>query len=277
LLVLALALGGCAREPAIQAAPAPPAEAPPLPPPPPPPPVPYSPEQARTLTREALEPLQAGDEATARTMLEQAQKHDPAYELPKRLLQQITGDPQRDYGAASFPYRVERGDTLATIAQRFLNDKYLFYALAKYNDIKVPRSLQVGQTLRIWGKAPRMAPAKVPPPDLAETGKAEHKRDAPPVAVEPAKAKSDLAKNDDATRLAAADARREQAVTLHREATAELSRQNLCRAIALWDRVVELDPEQKLAHVKRAQALDLREKLCRIDETRCCVLEARRR
>jgi tetratricopeptide (TPR) repeat protein len=75
----------------------------------------------------------------------------------------------------------------------------------------------------------------------------------------------------DAARLAAS-ARKEQAALLNKEATAEFSRQNLCTAISLWNRVIELDPEQRLAPMKRAQALELREKLCKIDETRCCAL-----
>jgi tetratricopeptide (TPR) repeat protein len=247
-------------------------------------------------------------------MLEQAQLLDPSYDLPRRLLQQIFSDPQRDYGTQSFNYRVERGDTLATIAQRFLNDKYLFYALAKYNDIKVPKNLTVGQTIRIWGKPPRVAPPKVAAvesalePKIAEPPRAAVEPPAkapepPPVPevpkVSPARAEADklvaqgqraqqagkaeaavaaydaAARRDpshpDAARLAAS-ARKEQAALLNKEATAEFSRQNLCTAISLWNRVIELDPEQKLAPMKRAQALELREKLCKIDETRCCAL-----
>jgi tetratricopeptide (TPR) repeat protein len=313
---IALVLAGCATEAKKDTAAEAKVEAPPPPPPPPPKPVVHSPEQARALTRDALEPLQAGDEEKARVMLEQAQLLDPGYELPRRLLQQIFSDPQRDYGSQSFTYRVERGDTLATIAQRFLNDKYLFYALAKYNDIKVPKNLTVGQTIRIWGKPPRVAPPRVAAaesalePRVAEPPRpqveAPAKPPEPPPApapevpkVSPARAEADklvaqgqraqqtgrpeaaLAAYDaalkrdpshpDAARLAAS-ARKEQAALLNKEATAEFSRQNLCTAISLWNRVIELDPEQRLAPMKRAQALELREKLCKIDETRCCAL-----
>jgi tetratricopeptide (TPR) repeat protein len=298
---VALVLAGCAGDGAKKdAPPEPKVEAPPPPPPPPPKPVVHSPEQARSLTRDALEPLQAGDEEKARVMLEQAQLFDPSYELPRRLLQQIFSDPQRDYGTQSFTYRIERGDTLATIAQRFLNDKYLFYALAKYNDIKVPKNLTVGQTIRIWGKPPRVAPPKVAaaestlepklpePPPVPEVPKASPARvEADKLvtqgqrAQQAGKAEAAVAAYDaaarrdpshpDAARLAAS-ARKEQAAQLNKEATAEFSRQNLCTAISLWNRVIELDPEQKLAPMKRAQALELREKLCKIDETRCCAL-----
>jgi tetratricopeptide (TPR) repeat protein len=312
--MIAFVLAGCATEAKKDTAAEVKVESPPPPPPPPPKPVVHSPEQARALTRDALEPLQAGDEEKARVMLEQAQLLDPGYELPRRLLQQILSDPQRDYGSQSFAYRVERGDTLATIAQRFLNDKYLFYALAKYNDIKVPKNLAVGQTIRIWGKPPRVAPPRVaaaegalepriaepPRPPLEAPAKPPEPPPAPEIAkVSPARADADklvtqgqraqqtgrpeaaLAAYDaalkrdpshpDAARLAAS-ARKEQAALLNKEATAEFSRQNLCTAISLWNRVIELDPEQRLAPMKRAQALELREKLCKIDETRCCAL-----
>jgi tetratricopeptide (TPR) repeat protein len=328
-LACLLALAGCVSEPVEKQERAPESrvEAPPAPPPPPP--VVLSPEQARSLTRDALEPLQAGDEVTARALLEQAQKLDPAYDLPRRLLQQIASDPQREHGATSFPYRVERGDSLASIAQRFLNDRYLFYALARYNDIKVPKNLHVGQTIRIWGKAPKVAPpkaqglvdlsrpepVKVAPPkpqSAAEAARPEPPKpiEAPVVAEAPKPKATDPARleadryvaqgqqqqkagsleaavrsydtanrrdptHPEAARLAAA-ARKEHAGALHKEATAEFSKQNLCRAIALWDRTIELDPEQRLAMAKRAQALDLRDKLCKIDETRCCALEGRR-
>lgn len=319
---LAFVLAGCAGDGAAkkETTAEPKVEAPPPPSPPPPKPVPYSPEQARSLTRDALEPLQTGDEEKARAMLEQAQLLDPGYDLPRRLLQQIFSDPQRDYGSQSFTYRVERGDTLATIAQRFLNDKYLFYALAKYNDIKVPKNVAVGQTIRIWGKPPRVAPPKPPAsesvleaPRAPESARAPEPPRAPVEAVKPAEAppvpevpkvsparleadrlvaqgqkaqqagrpEAALAAYDaalkrdpghpDAARLAAS-ARKEQAALLNKEATAEFSRQNLCTAIGLWNRVIELDPEQRLAPMKRAQALELREKLCKIDETRCCAL-----
>ena len=54
--------------------------------------------------------------------------------------------------ASAFPYEVRRNDTLSAIAGRYLGDIYSFYILARYNDIKVPKLVAGGQTIRIPGK-----------------------------------------------------------------------------------------------------------------------------
>src|SRR5689334_17477692 len=84
-LLAVVIAGGCATPPADQApapTPAKPAQAPPPSPPPPTPPVPVEPAkpapvplnkpQAEKLTKEAIDLLQKGEEAAARTTLEQA-------------------------------------------------------------------------------------------------------------------------------------------------------------------------------------------------------------
>ena len=51
----------------------------------------------------------------------------------------------------------------------------------------------------------------------------------------------------------------------HAEGTAAFARQDLDKAIAAWDRVLVLDPENQNARLKRQQAIDLKERLKRFD------------
>ena len=49
------------------------------------------------------------------------------------------------------------------------------------------------------------------------------------------------------------------------EASAAFARQDLDKAIASWDRVLALEPDNQNAKLKRQQALDLKEKLKKYD------------
>ena len=64
--------------------------------------------------------------------------------LALSLSRQMTVDPVTTLGRESFAYTVRPGDTLAVLAQRQLGDAYLFYLLARYNDIKVPKLTNAG-------------------------------------------------------------------------------------------------------------------------------------
>jgi len=145
------------------------APAPPAPPPAPPaaapePPVPYSPATAQRLTIAAIEMLEQGHEEQAAVELRRALQSDPNHRLAQSMLRQIEADPTAVLGRESFPYRVQPGETLSRIAQRFLGDVHQFYILARYNDIPVPRQLHGGQLLRIPGKAPPPGTASAAPP-----------------------------------------------------------------------------------------------------------------
>ena len=49
------------------------------------------------------------------------------------------------------------------------------------------------------------------------------------------------------------------------EGSAAFARQDLDKAIASWDRVLALDPDNQNAKLKRQQAIDLKERLKRFD------------
>jgi LysM repeat protein len=123
-------------------------------------------QQSSKLTQQnVIELLQNGDETGARSSLEQALRLDPGNELAHKLMDQIKSDAHKDLGSISFAYTVQPDDTLGKLAQRFLNDRYRFYSLAKYNDMRVPNKLAVGQVIRIPGNEPKISTPKVKPVD----------------------------------------------------------------------------------------------------------------
>ncbi|MCU0896250.1 MAG: LysM peptidoglycan-binding domain-containing protein [Burkholderiales bacterium] len=265
----AIALAGCASAPPPPPAPAPVVEAPPAPAPEPaPPPAPVltgaeAKTRAQTLIRQSYDSLNDGDEARARADLQEAMKLDPDSKQAACLMKGITADPVATLGRDSTTYTVRPGETMGRIAQRALGDLCEFYLLARYNQIKVPKQLAAGQTLRIPGKvalaAPDAAPARpgsdklpdvaVPttappaaPPVPAPTAEPVPPREAPaavkPVTTSPAKNQALID-------------------TYQRNAQAAFRRQDLATAISEWDKVLALDPNNELAKARRQEAIEL--------------------
>lgn len=289
-LVAALALSACATKPAD-----PPAEAPaitpaPAPAPePPPPPTPVMQAQSQKVAQGVVELLEAGNEEQARAELQRALTLDPANKLALNLQKQMTEDPQATLGRESFPYVVRSGDTLSRIAGRFLGDIYAFHILARYNNIKVPRQVGEGTTIRIPGKAPppetarptRPAPAKpepaaepAPPPVAAapaapaEPSAGEKAFRAAEASAKAGNLERALADYKQAASLGVAaagpkaDATSKRLVDTHsRNARSALARQDLDGAIKSWDKVLELDPANDTAKLERQKALRLKEKV----------------
>ncbi|WP_189687137.1 LysM peptidoglycan-binding domain-containing protein, partial [Pseudorhodoferax aquiterrae] len=172
LMAVLVLLTGCAAppKPAPESAPSRmPAPAPPPAPEPPPPRAPQRPAtpaeaaQAQKMARAVIDLLEAGKEDEARAELERALALDFNNKLALNLMRQITMDPA-ELGRESFNYTVRPSDTLSRIAQRFLNDLYAFYILARYNGIAVPKQISSGQVLRIPGKPPAGGAAAAPEP-----------------------------------------------------------------------------------------------------------------
>lgn len=251
-------MAGCATPPPAEPKPAPaPAAAPATPPPaaePPAPPAepapagPVSAQAAQRLALSATEMLEVGHEEQALAEIQRALQADPANRLAQSLLKQIQTDPQVLLGREYFSYRVQPGESLSRIAGRFLNDVHLFYALARYNDIKVPRQLQGGQMIKVPGKAPPPTAAPAPP---AAAVPAPPPPPPPAVAPPPAPAPAPAA----AARSPAPSSTEVIIAQEYRRGLALMAQQKPAEAIEAFDQVLERDPAHANAKLKRAQAL----------------------
>lgn len=204
------------------------------------------------LVAGAIELLEQGNEEQASADLQRALQLDPQHRLAQTLLRQISADPVAVLGRESFRYTVQPGESLSRIAQRFLGDVHLFYILARYNDIKVPRQLAGGQTIRVPGRAP--VPGSAPPAAAAPVAPAPAPAPAPAAAAPtPAPAPS-AAPTDRNAAIARAT----------RAARAAFARQDLDTAIKQWDLVLELDPQNTTARLERQRAVELKDRLSKV-------------
>ncbi len=298
-LTALLLAGGCATPPPAPVAPAPVAPPPVVVAEAPKPVAPVVPEltpaqakaQAQRLAIETIDLLQNGDEAGARAKLEQAQALDASNDLARKLMDQIKADPQKELGAVSFRYTVQRDDSMSKLAQQYLGDRFRFYILARYNDIQNPSRLAAGQVIKIPGKAP--------PPGAAAAAAAPRApapaADAPDESIKLASVDSatprnassalmqqgldmqragnlegayeafrDAAQRDPGNRDAVLQrdaARTQLARRYERDATQAFQRQNLDEAIAKWDKVLALEPGNQKAKLERERAIDLRKRM----------------
>jgi tetratricopeptide (TPR) repeat protein len=226
---------------------------------------------AAKLALAAVDLLETGNEEQAAADLKRALGLDPSNKLAQSLNRQMTEDPVARFGRESFPYVVKSGDTLSRIAGRFLGDIYLFHALARYNNIKVPRQVGEGQTLRIPGKAP--------PPELAKPAVAA---DNPAAEASPAQQafrggqaaekagdldrayseyKTAANQNYPGAGVALVNVRKKLVDKHSKAARTALARQNLDGAIEAWDQVLALKPGDETALLERQKVLRLKEAL----------------
>lgn len=304
----ALILAGCATAPPPQPATPQPtpsdsarSDAPPAPPPTPrPPPSVAEQQQANKTALRVADLLEAGNEVDARAEIDRALALDPNNKLALNFQRQMTVNPRATLGEESYPYTVKPGESLSKIAGRFLGDIYGFYLLARYNDIKVPRLVSAGQTIRVPGKAPppearppREARPVEPKPRPPQEVEPPAPPPAPPVAPPPPPPQDSLSPAKKAYRegLAAqkvgnkdrayqsfrqaekldpshaeartrADQLRRELVQQHeRNARSAMARQDLDGAVRSWDRVLEIDPGNDTARLERQKTLKLQENL----------------
>lgn len=147
-------------------------------------------QQAQKEALAAVDELEDGHEDEARALLRKAIALDPNNKLALSLMRQLTADPWLMLGRESFSYTVKPGESLSRIAGHHLGDIYLFYILARYNDIKVPRLVAGGQVIRVPGKAPppeerEPAPRPAPKPARVPKHAPAPGSAAPPAAPEP--------------------------------------------------------------------------------------------
>ena len=162
--------------------------------------------------------------------LEAALQAHPGDADAKLLLAEIDQDPKVMLGEHGHQYRVRPGESLEWLAQRFLGDRRLFYALARYNDILVPDDSVVGKVLiiptpstpvarrpvRVRDRPPTPAAPQAPPAPQVAAG-------APPIVHNPA-----------------------QAGALRATALENMSRGRIDLAVALLEKAQTLDPGNPL-------------------------------
>jgi LysM repeat protein len=208
-------------------------------------------QQARIL-------LNDGEEDKARAELECGQLIDAENKQVACLLRGINMDMSSAEAGDSTPYTVRTGETLGSIAQRFLGDSCEFYMLARFNRMKSPKQLSVGQVIRLPGRvnvaAPPPPPVTTVPVKPAPVPVAPKQETPPPPPVEAVKKPEPKPEPSPAGRKAEVE-------RLYRRGVEEYRRQNLAAAISAYDAVLALDPSHGGARVGRQQAVELQEKL----------------
>jgi LysM repeat protein len=126
----------------------------------------------RERVRLAVELLGDGEEPRAERELRAALDEQPNNSAARRLLQQITDDPRTLLGVSSRSYTVRQGETMSALAERFLGDPLLFYALARYNNLSAPNQLAAGQRLMIPHRPGAPVSASAPPASASTPGAA---------------------------------------------------------------------------------------------------------
>jgi tetratricopeptide (TPR) repeat protein len=233
-----------------------------------------SPQEVQRSVAAAIEFLQAGQEEAAEAELNKVLQSDGNNRLAQSLLRQIKEDPATALGRESFPYRVQPGESLSRIAQRHLNDLHLFYILARYNNIKVPRNLAGGQIIRLPGKGPPVSASSATAPATAAPAATAAGATSPlgstgavaPSATPPAAQPSapTAAATEAAAASRAAKARSDAIARHSRAARAAFAKQDLDGAIRAWDAVLELEPDNRTAQLEKQKVLGLKERLGKV-------------
>jgi tetratricopeptide (TPR) repeat protein len=201
--------------------------------------------------------LEDGNAAHARVDLRAYLVQNPSSKLGSSLLEQIDRGPDVLLGETFFNYEVKANESLSELAERFLNDRYKFWALARYNGIASPMKIVAGQKLRIPGvQKAELQTTKVLAADDEEVARRlaeeqQEKRDAAAKA-EPAKA------------IALIDPVR--AMALRKIGLENLQRGKIDAAISLLKQALDLalgTPSLAVIQKDLSRALQLKERLKR--------------
>lgn len=271
---LLLVLGGCAQLQGLIHPQQKVVAAPPVPPPAPlaapaPPPV-----ELHPLAWIVNQQLQHGHYQDGERYLRRYLEAHPGDHAAEALLHQLTDDPRQRLGAPAEVHVVQAGESFSTLARRYLGDGNLFVILARYNGSDDPSRLWVGEkvklpkTRRDVARANSRTPVAAPADPVATRSQALQRESLSLLRSGQenlALAKLDSALKEDpglASDGAGADSLRRQVVsTCHERAIVLYRDQKLAPAIALWDRVLEIEPGYEPAIAYRARALELQRRL----------------
>jgi Tfp pilus assembly protein PilF len=173
---------------------------------------------------QAIEFLDQGQAVAARAELQAILAARPDDTRADHLMREIDEDPRVLLGSRSYAYTVRPGESMSALAERFLGDPLMFYALARYNGIAAPADLTAGRVLMIPG-VPHRAPVAAPPATQPQPVKP------PPV-------------HD-----------RVQARQLRAAALESMNRGQINRAVSLLQRAVAVDPDDPVIARDLSRAL----------------------
>ncbi len=207
---------------------------------------------AQQRFREVLNLLEDGEPGAARVELLIYLEENPDSNIARDLLSQIDL-PSLDYFPEDFEeVQLASGQSLSTLSKQYLGSLYQFYALAKYNGIGKPRSIKVGQMIKI--------PLTV---NAREVFAGEHEDVGPAISstapIPPTEPSPEEQPNESVA--PSEELLADQADDLYRRAVNAFRAQDLDSAIALWDKVLDIDPDYENVILQRSQAIELKKKL----------------
>lgn len=246
-------------------------------------PAPSAPQEAPAPTSLASivnDELQLGHYEEGERQLRSFLREHPDDHTAQALLRQLTADPEQMLGHASRDYVVQSGDSYSTLAARYLGDAGRFLILARYNGSTNPSLLRAGQRLRLPAATSRLGTtgtseagsdeASAPPADASAAAKARRLQAESVALLHKGEQAQALTRMDQALDAdpqlppSGADAQtlRKQLVAVYHQRAIVLYRdQQLDQAIALWDRVLAIEPDFEPATAYRARALELKQRL----------------
>lgn len=224
--------------------------------------------------------LQRGRYAAGEQALNRYLAQHPNDRAAQATLRQLTADPRQVLGRESRAHVVQPGESYSTLAARHLGDASQFLILARYNGSTNPSLLRVGETVQLPQAqatdsvrvSDSIAPAPVAaPPSESASAKARRLQAESLTLLAQGHHQQALARLDAALTLnprlqpapgaGAAGLRKEVLAGYHQRAIVLYRDQQLDPAIALWDRVLAIDPGYEPAVVYRTRALELKQRL----------------
>lgn len=234
------------------------------------------------------EQLQHGHYAEGKRQLHRYLEAHPDDRAARDLWHQLTVDPVRQLGSRSQIHVVQAGESYSSLAARYLGDADLFLLLARYNHASDPSLLQLGQRIRVpGGKAVAASGGRAetaggtgssgageastaPKAPLSTEQKAEQLQQQSIALYDQghrAQALNQLGQALDmdpqlkSSGEKADDLRKKLLASYHQRAIVLYRDQKLSQAIALWDKILAIDPDYEPAIIYRARARELQSRL----------------
>ncbi|WP_426689938.1 LysM peptidoglycan-binding domain-containing protein [Rhodanobacter ginsengiterrae] len=217
--------------------------------------------------------LQLGRYREGEHDLRQYLRQHPGDRPAQAMLRQLVADPEQTLGSRSQPHVVQAGDSYSTLAARYLGDPGAFLILARYNGSTNPSMLRAGETIQLplSASAASVGDSQLPAPVTeSPTAKAERLQRESMSLLDQGQHDQALTRLGEALSikpglkpegLQAAALRKQLLASYHEQAIVLYRDQQLDPAIALWNRILAIDPNYEPAVIYRARALELERRL----------------